>query len=1125
MSKPNTNSGRSKVENKRKNRRLFSRVDAEMPFLVLEIRQLLSGTDPNPPTSWTTQNAWAAGYQAQITVTNRQTTWIDDYQFQFDLADNITSFWGGKIVGQVGSRYTVRPDTWATKLNAGATATFGFVASGNTGPGVAKVQNPLLSWNLDGGTGTGGGGGSIVAGQVSLAYNITNTWTGGFNGELKVTNTGNSSINGWELKFNTNNTLSNVWNGILSGPNTGSITIKNDTWNGTLAPGTSATIGFTASGSASALPTSFSFNGVVVTPTFGGGTGPIVTPSISSSSLSVLEGQSGTKNLTYTVKLSAASASTITVQYATSDITASAGTDYIATSGTLSFAPGVTSLQIPVVIKGDTDVETDESFKMSFSNPTGASLETTSVTGLITNDDTAPAPPLPSLVVSSPSVTEGNSATTDMVFTVSLSAAASSQVSVNFATSDATATAGSDYSAASGSLTFAPGETSKTVAVKVSGDSTVEPDETLKLLISGAVGAVITTATGTGTIFNDDSTTPPPPVAAGKEIVGYFAEWGIYGRNYHVADIPASKLTVVNYAFAQIKNGEVAVYDTYAALEKQYPGDTWDQPVKGTFNQVAKLKAANPHLKVVISVGGWTLSSPFSDAALTDASRKKFTDSAVRFVKQYGFDGIDLDWEYPVSGGLDTNVTRPADKHNYTLLVQSLKSAFNTQEAIDGRDYLVTIAVPPGYSTMQNFEVAELAKSLDWMNVMAYDYHGAWENTTGHNAPLYANPSSPFATESQFNVDYIMKAYVAAGVPKNQLVMGAPMYGRTWKGVAPGPNGNGLFQSATGAGSGTWENGVIDYSDLLNKVKTDPATYKLYRDNASQVPYVYAPTKEGGWFSTFEDTTSLGTKLDYIAANDYRGMMFWELDADVRNVASPDSLLGLAASRLLSNQPGLPGMSVSDLSIVEGNTGSKSATVTITLSKAASSPITVNYGTFDGTARAGEDYVSGSGTVSFAAGETSKSVNITINGDTTYEADETFQVRLTNASGASLLKSSGTITLVNDETAPPPPVSSGTAVLNVTGTWLPGFGGEITVKNTTGSAISNGWVLEFDSNFDITSIWNAEIVSRVGTRYKVKSLSWNGSLAPNATVKFGINGSMSGGATTPAISNATIKSM
>jgi chitinase len=258
-------------------------------------------------------------------------------------------------------------------------------------------------------------------------------------------------------------------------------------------------------------------------------------------------------------------------------------------------------------------------------------------------------------------------------------------------------------------------------------------------------------------------------------------------------------------------------------------------------------------------------------------------------------------------------------------------------------------------------------------------------------------------------------------------------------------------------------------------------------------------------------------------SNDYGGMMFWELDADVRDASSPDSLLGLAANRLLQNQPGLPGLSISDLSIVEGNTGNKTASVTISLSKSAATPVTVNYGTFDGTARAGEDYVANSGSVSFAAGETSKMVNIVINGDTAFETDENLQVRLTNASGASLLKGTGTISIFNDDQAPPPPVNSGTAVLNVTGTWLPGFGGEITVKNTTGSAITNGWVLEFDSNFDITSIWNAEIVSRTGTRYKVKSLSWNGSLASNATVKFGFNGSLTGGATTPSISNATIR--
>ncbi|MFM7128076.1 MAG: Calx-beta domain-containing protein, partial [bacterium] len=572
--------------NNRKTRRLFSKMDSEMPFLALEIRRLLSGSDPNPPTTWTTQGTWASGYQAEISVKNQQSTWIDGYQFQFDLADNITSIWGGTIVSHTGSRYTVAPDSWASRLNSGAVAKFGFIANGTAGPVAAKVQNPFLSWNLDGGTGTGGGG-TIVAGQVSLAYNITNTWTGGFNGEVKVTNTGTSSINGWELKFNTNNTLTNVWNGILGSANTGTISIKNDTWNGTLAPGSSATIGFTANGSATSLPTSFLFNGVAVTPSFNGSQ-PVVTPSLSSTSLSIVEGQSGTKNLTYTVNLSSASASTVTVQYATSDITATAGSDYLATSGTLSFAPGVTSMQIPVVINGDTDVENDESFKLSFSNPIGATLGTTSVTGLITNDDTAPAPPLPSLVVSSPSITEGNSGTSDLVFNVTLSAAATSEVAVNYATADGTAMAGSDYNATTGILKFAPGETSKPVTVKVVGDTYVENNETFKLLLSGAVGAVITVSTGTGTIVNDDSATPPP-ATSGKQIVGYFAEWGIYGRNYNIADIPADKLTVVNYAFAQVKNGEVAVYDTYAATDKAFPGDTWDQPLKGNFNQIAKL--------------------------------------------------------------------------------------------------------------------------------------------------------------------------------------------------------------------------------------------------------------------------------------------------------------------------------------------------------------------------------------------------------------------------------------------------------------------------------------------------------------------------------------------------------
>lgn len=1083
---------------------------------VLEIRQMLSGVDLSPPATWRTDNNWGTGYQASVTVGNRQSFWIEDYTVSFDLADNIASIWGASVVSRTGNRYTVKPDAWASRLNPGANLSFGFVANGTNGPSLGRVVNPELKWNNDANSG------AVTppsASSVRVDYRVTSSWGSGYNGELKITNTGTSNISGWTLKFDTTNTITSLWNGTIVGPSTGTVTVKDVGWNGTIAPGASATIGFTANGAASAQPTNYVFNGLAL-----GGTTPPppVVPAITSTSLSLTEGQTGTKAMNFTVALSQATTSTVSLRYFTSDVTATAGVDYDAASGTISFAPGETSKTIAVTLRGDTTVEPDESFRLNFADPTGGTLAAGFVTGTIVNDDTAPAPQPPQITISPVSVTEGNSGTTAMVFTIALSAASTSTVSVNYSTTAGTATAGSDFLAASGTLTFSPGATSRTVSVSVNGDTTVEPNETFELVLAGALGATIGISRATGTIVNDDTVVPPNPSPSGKQVVGYFAEWGIYGRQYDVMDIPADKLTVVNYAFAKINgSGEIDLFDSYAAVEKMYPGDTWNQPVKGNFNQIRKLKEANPHLKVVISVGGWTLSSEFSDAALTAASRQKFADSVVRFVNQYGFDGVDLDWEYPVSGGLDTNENRPEDKQNYTLLVQALRTALNANELTTGKDYLVTMAVPPGYSVANNFELDKLAPLLDWMNVMGYDYHGAWDNRTGHNAPLYPNPASPFADEAKFNVDYIMRHYAAAGVPKSKIVMGAPVYGRSWKGVAPGPNGNGLFQPATGAGSGTWETGMVDYADLLNKVNTQPGTYKLFRDTASGVPYVYAPTVEGGWFSTFEDKVSLGQKIDYVLANDYGGMMFWELSGDVRDSNSADSLVGQAGNRLLSGAASSPYLTAANVAVNEGNTGATPVSVTLSLSKASTEPVTVRYSTLAGTATADVDYVGNSGTVTFAPGETSKAVALAVNGDSTYEPDEAFQLRIDEVTGAVRATTAATVTIKNDDA---PPATSDTATMRLTGTWFPGFGGEITVKNTTGATISNGWILEFDSNFDITSIWNAEIVSRTGSRYKIRSLSWNGSLGVNSTVTFGFNGKMTGTGTNPAISNATVRS-
>lgn len=512
-------------------------------------------------------------------------------------------------------------------------------------------------------------------------------------------------------------------------------------------------------------------------------------------------------------------------------------------------------------------------------------------------------PVTPSLSVANATVTEGNAGTVSMDFKVTLSQAASSNISFTVNTANGTATAGSDFQAlVNKQVTIAAGQTSATVSVTVNGDTAVEGNETLTLLVSGATGATIATPSATGTITNDDTAPAPTPGGGGsttkKRIVSYFAEWGIYDRNYTVADLPVDKITTVNYAFAKITDsGEVGIFDSWAAVEKPFGPDTWDTPIRGNYGALKRLKDAHPSLEVMISVGGWTLSDKFSDVALTPASREKFAASCVAFCKKYGFDGVDLDWEYPVSGGLENNKYRPEDKQNYTLLVKEIRRQFDLQEAVDGKQWLISIASPAGYDKYVNFEMAELAKTLDFINIMTYDYHGSWENTTNHQAPLYADPSRAAGIDGKYNISYTVDMYLKDGIDPAKLNLGAPLYGRTWAGV--GPANNGLYQPSTGAGSGTWEKGVIDFFDLANKLKNQPDVYKLYWDEAAQVPYVYAPSIEGGWFSTFENKQSLGKKIDLIMEKGLGGMMFWEADADIRDKTSPDYLTGYAASRLL----------------------------------------------------------------------------------------------------------------------------------------------------------------------------------------------------------------------------------
>ena len=217
-------------------------------------------------------------------------------------------------------------------------------------------------------------------------------------------------------------------------------------------------------------------------------------PTLSINNMSAAEGNAGTTPFVFTVTLSPASASTMTVNFTTANGTALAGSDYVATSGMLTFAPGVLTQTITVSVNGDATPEADETFSVVLSAPTNATIAVGTGTGTIVNDDVAA---VPTLSINNVSANEGNSGTTPFVFTVTLSAASASTVTVGYATAGGTATAGSDYAATSGTVTFNAGVTSQVITVNVTGDTTVEPDEGFTVTLSSPpAGGRITSGRG-----------------------------------------------------------------------------------------------------------------------------------------------------------------------------------------------------------------------------------------------------------------------------------------------------------------------------------------------------------------------------------------------------------------------------------------------------------------------------------------------------------------------------------------------------------------------------------------------------------------------------------------------------
>ncbi|WP_328538613.1 glycosyl hydrolase family 18 protein [Streptomyces sp. NBC_00344] len=424
-------------------------------------------------------------------------------------------------------------------------------------------------------------------------------------------------------------------------------------------------------------------------------------------------------------------------------------------------------------------------------------------------------------------------------------------------------------------------------------------------------------------------------VSTGGVKIAYYDQWSIYGNAFYPKQLDtrgiAGKLDVINYSFGNIHPTDLGCFeankaagddanpnagdgagDSYADYQRSFSAadsvdgtaDTWNQPIVGVFNQFRELKAKYPKLKINISIGGWSYSKYFSDAAKTDASRQKLVSSCIKQYIQgdlpidggYGgagtaagiFDGIDIDWEYPGSdGGHLGNHYSAADKQNYTLLLAEFRKQLDAFGAAHGgKKYLLTAALPAGQDKIKNIETDKIGAYLDYANIMTYDMHGAWDadGPAYHQSPLYSgadDPTDVIAPGTQkYSIDNAIDAWldgspqygIAGGFPAGKLTLGYEFYYRGWKGVPAGAK-NGLGQPATGASAArplSAVPGIAHYKELSGIVD-NPAT--TFWDDQAKAAYFY---KDGEFFTGL-DQKAIQARADYAHSRGLAGAMMYSL--------------------------------------------------------------------------------------------------------------------------------------------------------------------------------------------------------------------------------------------------------
>ncbi|XP_025423968.1 probable chitinase 10 isoform X2 [Sipha flava] len=431
-------------------------------------------------------------------------------------------------------------------------------------------------------------------------------------------------------------------------------------------------------------------------------------------------------------------------------------------------------------------------------------------------------------------------------------------------------------------ITNKPTTTTKPSTTEISSTTLIPTRPTKPLYTKPTTTTTITTTSTTST-----TTTPRPQNTEYFKVVCYFTNWAWYrhsGGKYLPGDIDPSLCTHIIYGFAVLDNDELIIraHDTWADFDNFF------------YRKVTELKRFG--VKVLLAIGGWNDSagSKYSELVNDPSARSKFVDHVIGYLKQNDFDGLDFDWEYPKCWQVDCKRGPKSDKRGFSDLLLELREAF------DKEGFLLSAAVSPNKVVIDaGYNVPLLSKTLDWISVMAYDYHGQWDKRTGHVAPMYSHPDDYDMT---YNANFTLYYWVSQGADPRKLIMGMPMYGQSFS-LASSQN-NDLNAPTYGggeAGDATRSRGFLSYYEICHKVLTQ--NWQLVQDPLGRMgPYAY----KGNQWVSFDDQDMIRFKSEFVVRNDLGGAMIWALDLDdFKNVCGCETYpLLKTINRVLGRLPG-----------------------------------------------------------------------------------------------------------------------------------------------------------------------------------------------------------------------------